>query len=485
MKINTVLAALLLFLITTLTACYDIPPFIPNGPGPGVDEPIEVDSSDLAAPDTIGWNIPSEAITVAQAREICAGLASGATSGTKYYVMGYVKKLHSKHETGVADYGNAQFYIEDVKNANSSNDFMAYQVYGPNGNRISDPNVVAVGDFVVVYGELTNYNGTYETVGRGAAHIWKSTNPLLNGEGGNTGDSGDDMPDFGAEAPDTIGWNIPAQAINVAKAREICAALESGATSGTKYYVMGYVKKLHNNHVSGVTDYGNATFYMIDANSTNSNDDFMAFQVFGPNGDKISNPDVVAVGDFVVVYGELTNYMGNTYETVGKGAAHIWRSTNPLLAGQGGTIEPEGPTLTGLGTETDPYTADDVITLNNSKSGPYYVKAYIVGQINGTSPSNAEFEAPFSPSVNKKTGKPYSYNTNILVAASATEKDVTKCVSVQLPSGALRDGLNLPENPEMLGKEVVIYGSLEEYLSLPGIRSPQSAKVGDQTMNQE
>jgi hypothetical protein len=39
----------------------------------------------------------------------------------------------------------------------------------------------------------------------------------------------------------------------------------------------------------------------------------------------------VAVGDFVVVYGELTNYMGNTYETVGKGAAHVWKSTNPLM----------------------------------------------------------------------------------------------------------------------------------------------------------
>ena len=126
------------------------------------------------------WNIPEEAIDVIKAREICAGLASGATTGTKYYVMGYVKKLHTNHASGVSGYGNAQFYMENVKGANSQNDFIAFQVYGINGTKITDPNSVAVGDFVVVYGELTNYMGnTYETVGQGKAHIWKSTNPLM------------------------------------------------------------------------------------------------------------------------------------------------------------------------------------------------------------------------------------------------------------------------------------------------------------------
>ncbi len=145
------------------------------------------------------WNIPAEAIDVLKAREICAGLASGEKSGTKYYVMGYVKKIHNKHVDGVTNFGNAQFYMENVKGANSADDFMAYQVYGLNGEKITDPNVVAVGDFVVVYGELTNYNGTYETVGKGAAHIWNSTNPLLSGE---TPDDGGETPDDGGETPE-------------------------------------------------------------------------------------------------------------------------------------------------------------------------------------------------------------------------------------------------------------------------------------------
>lgn len=162
--------------IAMLTACeMVIPPF---GPTDRPDQPVVILPAEPLT-DTIGWNVPAEALTVAQAREICAALESGSTSGTKYYVMGFVKKLHNNHASGVSGYGNAQFYMEEEKGANSSQDFMAFQVYGLDGTKLTDPNAVAVGDFVVIYGELTNYNGTYETVGKGAAHIWKSTNPLL------------------------------------------------------------------------------------------------------------------------------------------------------------------------------------------------------------------------------------------------------------------------------------------------------------------
>ena len=158
-----------------------IPPFIGPTDRPVGDTTIIVSNTDslIIPEEAAGWNIPTEAIDVLQARKICETLESGATSGTKYYVMGYVKKIHNKHADGVTTYGNAQFYMENVKEANSNDDFMAFQVYGPNGAKITDPNAVAVGDFVVVYGELTNYNGTFETVGKGAAYIWKSTNSLF------------------------------------------------------------------------------------------------------------------------------------------------------------------------------------------------------------------------------------------------------------------------------------------------------------------
>ena len=142
------------------------------------------------------WNIPAEAIDVLQAREICSKLASGATTGTKYYVMGYVKKIDSSHANNVSRYGNASFDIEQVKGANSTDDFYAYRVYGIDGERITNPSTIAVGDFVVLYGELTKYQKNsstpiYETLDR-EAYIWNSTNPLISGSDIPSGDNTDE-----------------------------------------------------------------------------------------------------------------------------------------------------------------------------------------------------------------------------------------------------------------------------------------------------
>ena len=268
-------------------------------------------------------------------------------------------------------------------------------------------------------------------------------------------------------------WNIPAEAIDVLQAREICAGLASGETTGTKYYVMGYVKKIHNKHVDGITNYGNAQFYMENVNGANSEEDFMAFQVYGPNSQKITDPNAVAVGDFVVVYGELTNYMGNTYETTGKGSAYIWNSTNPLI---GSTTPPTPPTpptdLVGDGTETNPYTVEDVLALNNTSKGPHYVKGFIIGQVNGASISSGlDTEAPFVGSTNSD-GSVATQGTNLMIAGVAGE--TTNIVAVQLPKGGLRDEFNLVEHPEMLGAEVLICGSLEKYFGVAGIKSPSS-----------
>ncbi len=291
-----------------------------------------------------------------------------------------------------------------------------------------------------------------------------------NGQGGN-----EDTTVVTPGAPDTIGWNIPAECLTVAEANAICADLASEATTGTKYYVKGWVKKLASKHADGISQFGNALFYIVDEPG-NTEEDFYAYQVYGLNGEKITNPDGVAVGDYVVIYGELTNYNG-TYETVGKGAAHIWKSTNPAL-GKSGNSGNNPTEVVGNGSMENPYTANDVLLLNNSNAGKYWVKAYIVGQINGKSISGAEFSAPFSGSSNDD-GSVNNYNTNILIANSADETNSGNCVPVQLPNGALRTGLNLVQNPDLDGVEVLIYGSLEAYFGAAGVKSPEYAKVGD------
>ena len=300
-----------------------------------------------------------------------------------------------------------------------------------------------------------------------------------NPPGGGPGNGqGGDTTTVTPGAPDTIGWNIPAEAITASEARALCEALPADQTTGTKYYVMGYIKKLHSANADGIATFGNASFYMEDVKGANSTDDFVAFQVMGLDGQKITNPDAVAVGDFVVVYGELVNFKGETPETVNKGAAHIWKSTNPALSG-GDNPGNNNPTeVVGDGSMENPYTANDVLLLNGSKTGNYWVKGYIVGQINGKSISGAEFSAPFSGSTNDD-GSVNSYNTNILIANSADETNSGNCVPVQLPSGALRTGLNLVQNPDLDGVEVLIYGSLEAYFGAAGVKNPEYAKVGD------
>ena len=302
------------------------------------------------------------------------------------------------------------------------------------------------------------------------------------GNGQDTTQNNDTTQTVDPVAPDTTGWNIPAECLTVAQAREICAGLADGATTGTKYYVKGWVKKLASKHEEGVTKYNNAVFYIEDVKGANSQDDFEAFQVYGPNGSKITSLDQVLVGDYVVLYGELTNYMG-TYETVGKGAAYIWKSTNPLLTDNGsgnqggnddgGNTKPEG--ITGEGTYENPYTAWDVIALNNAtkdvSGGNFYVKGYIVGQINGMNMSAIELTEPWGTQTDK------TYQTNIVIASSISETNVDNMVPVQLPSGALRTGLNLPENPTMYGKEILLYGSLTGYFSVAGVKNPTYAEA--------
>lgn len=471
MKLNKLFAAFMLIMAVAFAACED-PEIIIDGPNQKPNDTTTVVEGE--APDTIGWNIPAECLTVAQAREICAKLESGATTGTKYYVKGWVKKLANKHADGISQYNNALFYMEDVKDANSQEDFYAYQVYGLDGAKITHPEAVAVGDYVVVFGELTNYNGTYETVGKGAAYIWKSTNPNLNGSSSSNPPSGEVTGAGTLENPYTA-----------------ADVLSLNNTKSGNYWVKAYIvgqvngKSMSSNSefnapFSGSSnDDGSVNAYntnLLIAMSADVADASQCVPVQLPTGalrsglNLAQNPDMD--GKEILLYGSLEAYFS---------AAGI-RSTSYAKVGdkEFGTKPGETPNvgeLTGEGTLEKPYTALDVVIMNNAVTGNFYVKAFIVGQLNGGTMSGLELNSPFTPSTNTTTGQQNTYNTNIVIAASVSETDPAKMVPVQLPSGSLRTGLNLPENPEMDGKEILIYGSLEKYCGVAGIKSPSYAVV--------
>ena len=394
------------------------------------------------------WNIPAEAIDVLQAREICAGLEADVPTTKMYYVMGYVKRVSSKNAETVSQYGQARFYLENVKGANSEEEFDAYQVYGLNGVKINNPDVVAAGDFVVLYGPLTKhqYEGgdvTYQTPGKGAAYIWNSTNPKLHNDTGTTPDTPETPEEPEAKVVTVAEFNAAPEATDVYY--ELTGTI--GGTINTTYGNFDLTDETGTVYVYGLTK---------------------AFIAVGSTqNDKSYSSLGLKEGDKITIRGFRGSYNGKI-EVMG---AYFVK----LVEAGSGTTPPTPPTppvgdLVGDGTAENPYTVEDVIALNNTLTSTHYVKGFIIGQVNGKAINTGlDTEAPFAGDDGK------AYHTNIVIASAMGE--TTNIVPVQLPSGDLRKAFNLVENPDKYGVEVLICGELIKYFGVPGIKNPTSIEV--------
>lgn len=112
-----------------------------------------------------------------------------------------------------------------------------------------------------------------------------------------------------------------------------------------------------------------------------------------------------------------------------------------------------------LGTKEAPITVPELIAAP-SNGAATWVKGYVVGSIPGMNFSETVFGLGDNAS-----------STNIVIAETAEVKDYTLCVPVAIPAGALRDVITLANNPELLGKEIVLYGSHEKYFGAPGLKN--------------
>ena len=391
------------------------------------------------------WNIPAEAIDVLQAREICAGLEADVPTTKMYYVMGYVKRVSSKNTETVSQYGQARFYLENVKGANSEEEFDAYQVYGLNGVKINNPDVVAAGDFVVLYGPLTKhqYEGgdvAYQTPGKGAAYIWNSTNPKLHNDTGTTPDTPETPEEPEAKVVTVAEFNAAPEATDVYY--ELTGTI--GGTINTTYGNFDLTDETGTVYVYGLTK---------------------AFIAVGSTqNDKSYSSLGLKEGDKITIRGFRGSYNGKI-EVMG---AYFVK----LVEAGSGTTPPTPPVgdLVGDGTAENPYTVEDVIALNNTLTSTHYVKGFIIGQVNGMAINTGlDTEAPFAGDDGK------AYHTNIVIASAMGE--TTNIVPVQLPSGDLRKTFNLVENPDKYGVEVLICGELIKYFGVPGVKNPTSIEV--------
>ena len=68
--------------------------------------------------------------------------------------------------------------------------------------------------------------------------------------------------------------------------------------------------------------------------------------------------------------------------------------------------------------------------------------------------------------------RPFSSRTNIVIGPRSSTDRKSECLSVQLPSGDIRDALNLVDNPHLLGRKVCLRGDIvEAYYGIPGIKN--------------
>lgn len=98
-------------------------------------------------------NTPATAYTVAKAKEL---IAAGEGLEAKVYVAGIISKVAKV----ALDYGNANYNISD--DGTTDNDMIVFRGLYLDGEKFTSENQIKVGDKVIVYGKLVNYNNTPE-----------------------------------------------------------------------------------------------------------------------------------------------------------------------------------------------------------------------------------------------------------------------------------------------------------------------------------
>ena len=127
--------------------------------------------------------------------------------------------------------------------------------------------------------------------------------------------------------------------------------------------------------------------------------------------------------------------------------SRVWTADEFVIGGDGG--------------ESSGGSAEDAVSVNRARDmigeKDVWVTGYIVGgDLTRTSVS-------FSP--------PFDSATNLAIAARSSASSRESCLSVELPAGDVRDALNLPAHPDLIGRQVFLCGDIaESYFGLVGIK---------------
>ena len=449
----------------TFAACDDVPePYDIPGTGSNVPGAIEI-------PGGTGSGTLEDPFNAIAALNFGNKLEVGQVSKDYVYIKGTVSKLASKESDRFENnsYGNGTFYIS--ADGSHGNEFYVYRaMYLGNKKFASGDTPVVLGDEVVICAKITNYNGTIET-NQGEGFVYELNGVNRGGEILPAEELGDGylsesfsegFGDFTVVEISGNPWKIdyncatatgydnnsktttPGESYLVSKAVDLSKATEVALTFEyvLRFANQGTDEVLITNNYTGdpqTTTWENITGTLQES-STYS--DFKKYA---------QNIPAAYVGQSAVV-------IALHYKCDDKSGT--WEVRNLLLKDGKATDDPKPePTTDTKGTKESPFTVPDAIAAATGSG--VYVKGYIVGYIDGMS---LEEGARFS-------GTSATSATNLLLAASADETTVANCMPIQLPTGAIRTALNLQDNPSNYKQEVTLYGNIETYFKVPGLKS--------------
>lgn len=312
-----------------------------------------------------GTGTLEDPFNVAAAIQAANALASDAKSDKDYFIKGKVVSIATDKNGNIQNYdygtyGNASFYISDDGTANGQ--FYVYRALYLGNQKYTSGDVLKVGDEVVICGKLTNYRGnTPETV-QNEAYLY-SLNGVTAG--------GENPPPTPGESK---GDGTLANPFNSVAANAVASALASDAKSDKEYYIKGkvvsiMVDKNGNAQNYDYGTYGNASFYISDDGT--SENQFCVYRALYLGNKKYTSGDVLKVGDEVVICGKLTNYKGNTPETV-QNEAYLYSLNGVTEAGEDPGDDPGEEPSTG-GQITPTRTGDQILTFSGFSSSTFKI----------------------------------------------------------------------------------------------------------------
>ena len=458
-------------------------------------------------------------VTCSKAVELTNALADNATSSETYSVTGYITEV-----VGSVSKNQQTFWMADTKDGGKV--FEAYWANLPDG--VTE---FKAGSKVKITGNLTKYVNA--NTGNVTAEMKNPVVEILEDGGGGGTPSTDakvvTIAEFNSASESNDVWyKLTGTVKNLKdgdqygnfdledatgsvyvygllsekdgekkKFQELVAA--KGIKEGSTITIIG-----NRGSYNGKIEVMNAYFVSIGGGSTPSGEvkpvsiaDFNAagesndvwYQLTGKvtnlkDGDQYGNFDLVDATGSVYVYGLLSEKGGEKKKFQELAAAKGIKegSTITIIGNRGsynGKIEVMNAYFVSIddqggggqeqsgdyGTYNSPMSVSKAISADNSSTPWAWVKGVIVGYVNG-SYDKATFSSEGA------------LESNILISDSPSPNGKEYCIPVELPKGALRDGLNLKAHPELIGKEILLYGQLKAYFSVPGLRASKYAEAG-------